>query len=61
MKNKIDSIKQQNPPTTSLVAANTPPSYQEMHTQRLLGWGILPLRLFLGLTFIYGRNLLTTR
>jgi thiosulfate dehydrogenase [quinone] large subunit len=53
MKNRINMTKQYPSPTNPLSATNTISSYQESQTKRLLGWSILPLRLFLGITFIY--------
>lgn len=54
MKNSIDEIKQTNPPSTHpLPTAITPATQQASHINRLLGWAILPLRLFLGITFVY--------
>ncbi len=52
MKNRIDTVKQQ-PPTVPLVAQNTIAANQELRTKSILGWAVLPLRLFLGITFIY--------
>jgi thiosulfate dehydrogenase [quinone] large subunit len=52
MKNRIDTVKQQ-PPTIPLPAQNTIEPNLEVRTKRILGWTVLPLRLFLGITFIY--------
>ncbi len=52
MKNRIDAVKQQ-PPTVPLPAQNTIAANQELRTKSILGWAVLPLRLFLGITFIY--------
>jgi len=52
MKNRIDAVKQQ-PPTVPLAAQNTIAANQELRTKSILGWAVLPLRLFLGITFIY--------
>src|SRR6266852_1289755 len=52
MKNRIDTVKQQ-PPTVPLAAQNIIAPNQELRTKSMLGWAVLPLRLFLGITFIY--------
>src|SRR5215469_1576982 len=52
MKNRIDTVKRQ-PPTGPLPAQNSMAARQEARTKRSLGWAVLPLRLFLGITFIY--------
>ncbi len=52
MKNRIDTVKQQ-PATVPLAAQNTIAANQELRTKSILGWAVLPLRLFLGITFIY--------
>jgi thiosulfate dehydrogenase [quinone] large subunit len=52
MKNRIDTVKRQ-PPAVPLAAQNTIAANQELRTQKMLGWAVLPLRLFLGITFIY--------
>jgi thiosulfate dehydrogenase (quinone) large subunit len=52
MKNRIDSVKRQ-PPAVPLAAQNTIAANQELRTKSILGWAVLPLRLFLGITFIY--------
>src|SRR6266699_901717 len=52
MKNRIDTVKQQ-PPTVPLAAQNTIAANHELRTKSILGWAVLPLRLFIGITFIY--------
>jgi len=52
MKNRIDTVKRQ-PPAVPLPTPNTQVPNQELRTKSILGWAVLPLRLFLGITFIY--------
>src|SRR6266700_7631007 len=52
MKNRIDTVKQQ-PPTVPLAAQNTIAATHELRTKSNRGWAVLPLRLFIGITFIY--------
>jgi thiosulfate dehydrogenase [quinone] large subunit len=52
MKNRIDTVKRQ-PPAVPLPAPITQVPNQEVRAKRFPGWAVLPLRLFLGITFIY--------
>src|SRR5260370_33787438 len=52
MKNRTDTVKRHHP-AVPLAAQNTTAANQELRTQKMLGWAVLPLRLFLGITFIY--------
>ena len=52
MKNRTDTVKRQ-PPTDPLPAQKSMVHSQELRTKSILGWAVLPLRLFLGITFIY--------
>lgn len=55
MKNRIDDRKKVSSASTNpLPKANTPPADNRSSTNRAFGWAILPLRLFLGVTFVYG-------
>jgi thiosulfate dehydrogenase (quinone) large subunit len=52
MKNRTDTVKRQ-PPAVPLPAQNTQVPNQGLRTKSILEWAMLPLRLFLGITFIY--------
>ncbi len=54
MKNRTDNIRTQRSSSSSpLTIENTRPPGQPRQTPRIPGWVLLPLRLFLGITFIY--------
>src|SRR2546421_11206936 len=55
MKESPGKIQKQTPPSTNLIEAGNPQVHNPgTQKERVLGWVILPLRLFLGVTFVYG-------
>ena len=55
MKESPGEIQKQTPPSTNVLETGNPQAYNPgRQKERALGWVILPLRLFLGITFLYG-------
>lgn len=55
MKESPGEIQKQTSPSTKVVESGNPQVYNSgTQKERTIGWVILPLRLFLGVTFVYG-------